>query len=99
MVRQPLQLNGHESEQTMGDREGQGSLAYFSPWGRRVRHNLMTKQPPPPSRVPPEEKPANPSLGSPLRWFTHMKHLPVFSPINQQLHVIQPNTLTQPGML
>ena len=25
------QLNGHESEQTLGDSEGQGSLAYFSP--------------------------------------------------------------------
>ena len=27
------QLNGHESEQTLGDSEGQGSLVYFSPWG------------------------------------------------------------------
>ena len=27
------QLNGHESEQTSGDREGQGSLACYSPWG------------------------------------------------------------------
>ena len=26
------QLNGHESEQTLGDSEGQGSLVYFSPW-------------------------------------------------------------------
>ena len=25
------QLNGHESEQTSGDREGQGSLACYSP--------------------------------------------------------------------
>jgi len=28
-------LNGHESEQTPGDREGQGSLACCSPWGRK----------------------------------------------------------------
>ena len=28
-------LNGHESEQTMGDGEGQGSLEYCSPWGRK----------------------------------------------------------------
>ena len=28
------QLNGHESEQTPGDTEGQGSLACCSPWGR-----------------------------------------------------------------
>ena len=26
------QLNAHESEQTPGDSEGQGSLACFSPW-------------------------------------------------------------------
>ena len=26
-------LNGHESEQTPGDGEGQGSLACCSPWG------------------------------------------------------------------
>ena len=26
------QLNGHEFEQTLGDSEGQGSLACFSPW-------------------------------------------------------------------
>ena len=29
------QLNEHESEQTLGDREGQGSLVCCSPWGRR----------------------------------------------------------------
>ena len=27
------QLNGHEFEQTLGDGEGQGTLAYCSPWG------------------------------------------------------------------
>ena len=27
-------LDGHEFEQTQGDSEGQGSLAYCSPWGR-----------------------------------------------------------------
>ena len=27
------QLNGHEFEQTLGDSEGQGSLAWYSPWG------------------------------------------------------------------
>ena len=26
-------FNGHESEQTLGDDEGQGSLACCSPWG------------------------------------------------------------------
>ena len=28
-------LNGHELEQTLGDGEGQGSLAYYSPRGRK----------------------------------------------------------------
>ena len=28
-------LNGHEFEQTPGDREGQGSLACCSPWRRK----------------------------------------------------------------
>ena len=27
------QLNGHESEQVLGDGEGQRSLASYSPWG------------------------------------------------------------------
>ena len=36
-------LNGHECEQTPGDSEGQGSLACFSPWGHRVRHDLGTE--------------------------------------------------------
>ena len=33
-------LNGHESEQTPGDGEGQGSLACCSPWGRRENERL-----------------------------------------------------------
>ena len=28
-------LNGHEFEQALGDGEGEGSLAYCSPWGHR----------------------------------------------------------------
>ena len=28
-------LNGHESEQTLGDGEGQGSLACCGPWGAK----------------------------------------------------------------
>ena len=38
------QLNGHEFEQTLGDSEGQGSLACCSLCGRRVGHDLMTGQ-------------------------------------------------------
>ena len=38
------QLNGHEFEQAPGDSEGQGSLACCSPWGHRVKHDLVTEQ-------------------------------------------------------
>ena len=38
------QLNGHEFEQTLGDSEGQGSLAYCSVWSCRVGHNLVTEK-------------------------------------------------------
>ena len=39
MVGWPYWLNGHESEQTLGDSEGQRSLACCSPWGHRVRYD------------------------------------------------------------
>ena len=35
MVRQHRQFSGHEFEQTLVDSEGQGSLACYSPWGRK----------------------------------------------------------------
>ena len=35
MVRQHHRLSGHESEQTLGDSEGQRSLACYSPWCRK----------------------------------------------------------------
>ena len=35
-------LNGHKFEQTLGDCEGQGSLACCSPWGRKETD--MTEQ-------------------------------------------------------
>ena len=38
------QLNGHEFEQTLGDGEGQGSLACFSPCSRQELD--MTEQKP-----------------------------------------------------
>ena len=38
------QLNRHETEQTLGDGEGQGNLACCSLWDHRVRHNLETEQ-------------------------------------------------------
>ena len=43
MVRWHHQLKGHESEQTPGGSEGQGSLAVLQSMGsKRVRHNLAT---------------------------------------------------------
>ena len=33
MVGWHYQLSGHEFEQTLGDSEGQGSQACYSPWG------------------------------------------------------------------
>ena len=36
------QFNGHECEQIQGNSEGQGSLAWCSPGGRRVGHDLAT---------------------------------------------------------
>ena len=38
------QLNGHEFKQTLGDSEGQGSLACCSPQGRRVWQDWVTEQ-------------------------------------------------------
>ena len=35
MVEWHHRLNGHEFEQTLGDGEGEGSLACFSPWGHK----------------------------------------------------------------
>ena len=33
------QLNGHEFEKSLGVGDGQGSLAFCSPWGCRFEHN------------------------------------------------------------
>ena len=55
MVEWHQQLNGHESEQTPGDSEGQGSLACCSPWGHResdTTEQLNNKSDP--HRSPPE---------------------------------------------
>ena len=37
-------LNGHESEQTPGDSDRQGSLVCWSPWSHRVGHYLATER-------------------------------------------------------
>ena len=44
MVEWHHRLNGHESEWTPGDSEGQGSLACCSPLGHRVGHDLVTEK-------------------------------------------------------
>ena len=52
MMRWLDDINGHKSEQTPGDSEGQGSQACCSPWGRREsdtteplnnNNNVLTK--------------------------------------------------------
>ena len=42
MIGRHHQVNGHEFEQVPGDSEGQGSLACYSPWGRK--ESDMTEQ-------------------------------------------------------
>ena len=42
MVGWHYQLNGHESEQTLGDGEGQESLVCYNPCGHRVRQQKPT---------------------------------------------------------
>ena len=37
-------INRHELEQTLWDLEGHGSLACFSRWGCKIRHNWATEQ-------------------------------------------------------
>ena len=54
-ILQHHQFDAHESEQTVGDGEGQGSLACCSPRGRRVTHDLATAQ-----SIPWNVIPANP---------------------------------------
>ena len=44
MVGWHCQFNGHESEQTLGDGKGQGSLACCSPWGHKKSQDWTTEQ-------------------------------------------------------
>ena len=44
MVRWHHRLSGRESEQALGDWEGQGSLACCRPWSQRAGHDWATEQ-------------------------------------------------------
>ena len=44
MVGWHYQLSGHEFEQTLGDREGHGSLVCCSLWGHSIGHSLAIEQ-------------------------------------------------------
>ena len=44
MVGWPHRLNGHEFQQTLGDSEGQGSLACYSSWGLKKLDTTLTEQ-------------------------------------------------------
>ena len=37
-------VNGHGFGQTPGNSDGQGRLACCSPWGLKVRHDIVTEQ-------------------------------------------------------
>jgi len=37
-------VNGHELGQTPGDGEGEGGLVCYSPWGYKVKPDLVTEQ-------------------------------------------------------
>ena len=37
------QLDGHEFEQSLGVSDGQGSLAYCSPWGHKESDTTVTE--------------------------------------------------------
>ena len=44
MVGWPHRFNGHEFEQVLGDGEGQGCLAHWSPWGCTESHTTVTEE-------------------------------------------------------
>ena len=44
MVGRPHRLNGYEFEQTLGNNEGQGSMALPSIGSQRIGHDLVTEQ-------------------------------------------------------
>ena len=48
--RSPGEGNGNPPQYSCWKSHGQRSLVGYSPWARRVRHNLVTK-PPPPSQI------------------------------------------------
>ena len=37
------QFNGHEIGRTPGNGKGQGGLGCYSPWGRRITHDLAAE--------------------------------------------------------
>ena len=65
------QLNGHEFEQTLGDSEGQGSLASCSPWGCKesdMTEKQNNEQQQESTRLPARKSDAQPNLGGGRRW-------------------------------
>ena len=87
MVGWHQRLNGHESEQALGDGEGQGSLACCSPWGHKELdtteqlNNCLLTLGLRPGRCAPRAPTCHPNpfqpLGpahSPVHSFTSLKH-------------------------
>ena len=75
MVGWHLRINGHEHEQILGDGEGQGGLACFSPWGckkldtTRQLNNNRTVQ----AWIPTVFKGVSHQRHSPLLWNTTLR--------------------------
>ena len=70
------QLNGHESEQALGDAEGQGSLACCSPWGCNQSNENQSY-----GRVPQGEEIWRPQIASDMAVFTDWREK---SPIKEK---------------
>ena len=70
------QLNGHESEQALGDAEGQGSLACCSPWGCNQSNENQSY-----GRVPQGEEIWRPRIASDMAVFTDWREK---SPIKEK---------------
>ena len=76
-------LHGHESEQTQGDSEGQGSLTCCSSSGRRVGHDLVTEQ----HKKDPESQNQRVESGKGMKYYPTLPHIsPGFLSLDWMMH-------------
>ena len=104
------QLNGFEFEQTLGDGEGQGSLACCSPWGckesdttERLNNNLLNTLGPVPDRLSrpglsvcsPQAPSSAPTITLKLCCYPHS---PLLFDLFLTLYFLRPVSLTAPSV-